>query len=56
MAPQITVDAPCFSCPVSSRTPACIPPARRPRRAALPSPATADRRTTLIAASVSQLA
>ncbi len=50
------VELPCFSCPVSSRTPARIPPGRRLRRAASSSPATANRRTMLIAASVSHLA
>ena len=44
-----------LSCPVSSIAPITIPP-RRLRRAACSSPATANRRTTLIAAKVSQLA
>jgi len=50
------VAAPAFSCPVSSSAPTAIPPALRLRRAAPSSPATACRRTTLIAPSVSQLA
>ena len=50
------VEVPCFSCPVSSSAPARIPPGRRPRRAASSSPATTDRRTMLIAATVSHLA
>jgi hypothetical protein len=47
------VASPAFSCPVSSIAPITIPPRRR---AAASSPATANRRTTLIAAKVSQLA
>ena len=50
------VELPCFSCPVSSSTPARSPPCLRFRRAAPSSPATADRRTMLIAASVSHRA
>ena len=50
------VAVPCFSCPVSSSTPAASPPCLRPRRAASSSPATANRRTALIAPRVSQLA
>ncbi len=50
------VELPCFSCPVSSSAPMAIPPARRFRRAAPSSPATANRRTALIASRVSQLA
>jgi hypothetical protein len=53
LTPQVA--SPAFSCPVSSIAPITIPP-RRPRRAAASSPATANRRTTLIAAKVSQLA
>ena len=49
------VASPAFSCPVSSIAPITILP-RRPRRAACSSPATANRRTTAIAAQVSQLA
>ena len=49
------VALPAFSCPVSSTAPTVIPPRRR-RRAASASPATANRRTTLIAADVSQAA
>ena len=49
------VASPAFSCPVSSIAPITIPP-RRPRRAAASRPLTANRRTTLIAAKVSQLA
>jgi hypothetical protein len=48
------VASPAFSCPVSSIAPITIPPRRR--RAAASSPATANRRTTAIAAQVSQLA
>ena len=47
---------PAFSWPVSSIAPITIPPRRLPRRAAASSPATANRRTTAIAAKVSQLA
>ncbi len=50
------VELPCFSWPVSSSAPTRIPPCLRFRRAAPSSPATANRRTALIAASVSQLA
>ena len=46
---------PAFSCPVSSIAPITSPP-RRPRRAACSRPSAANRRTTLIAAEVSQLA
>ena len=49
------VASPAFSCPVSSIATITIPP-RRPRRPATSSPATANRRTTAIAAKVSQLA
>ena len=47
------VACPAFSCPVSSIAPITIPPRRR---AAASRPVTANRRTTLIAAKVSQLA
>ena len=47
---------PAFSCPVSSIAPITIPPRRLPRRAAASSPPTANRRTTPIAAQVSQTA
>ena len=50
------VASPAFSCPVSSIAPITRPPRRFPRRAASSSPATANRRTTAIAANVSQLA
>src|ERR1019366_5123222 len=50
------VASPAFSCPVSSIATITSPPRRFPRRAASVSPATANRRTTLIAAEVSQLA
>src|SRR5712692_1578791 len=52
LTPAVAV--PCFSCPVSSSAPAVIPPALRFRRAAPSSPATANRRTALIAAISSQ--
>ena len=50
------VASPAFSCPVSSIAPITRPPRRFRRRAACSSPATANRRTTPIAAKVSQLA
>ncbi len=49
------VASPAFSCPVSSIAP-ITSPARGPRRAAASRPLTANRRTTPIAAKVSQLA
>ena len=60
-APQVlpldpAVASPAFSCPVSSIAPITRPRRRFPRRAASSSPATANRRTTPIAAKVSQLA
>ena len=48
------VASPAFSWPVSSIAPITSPPRRRPRRAASSRPAAANRRTSLIAASVSQ--
>ena len=50
------VASPAFSCPVSSMAPITRPRRRFPRRAASSSPAAANRRTTPIAAKVSQLA
>ena len=50
------VASPAFSCPVSSIAPITRPRRRRLRRAASSSPVTANRRTTPIAANVSQLA
>ena len=50
------VASPAFSCPVSSIAPITSPAPPPPRRAAASSPATANRRTTAIAAKVSQLA
>ena len=50
------VASPAFSCPVSSSAPITRPPRRPPRRAASSRPATANRRTWLIAANVSQAA
>ena len=51
------VASPAFSCPVSSIAPITSSRRRRfLRRAACSSPATANRRTTAIAAKVSQLA
>ena len=47
---------PAFSCPVSSIATITRPARRFPRRAASSSPVTANRRTTAIAASVSQAA
>jgi hypothetical protein len=49
------VASPAFSCPVSSIAPITIPP-RRLRRAAASRPLAANRRTTLVATEVSQLA
>ena len=50
------VALPCFSWPVSSSAPTRIPRCLRFRRAASSRPAAANRRTTLIAALVSQQA
>ena len=50
------VAVPVFSWPVSSSAPITRPPFRPPRRAASSSPATANRRTTPIAANVSHTA
>jgi hypothetical protein len=54
LTPQVA--SPAFSCPLSSIAPISRPRRRCPRRAASSSPATANRRTTPIAAEVSQLA
>ena len=54
LTPQVA--SPAFSCPVSSIAPITRPRRRLPRRAASSSPATANRRTMPIAASVSQTA
>jgi hypothetical protein len=51
-APAVAV--PAFSCPVSSSAPITRAPRRPPRLAASSRPATANRRTSLIAANVSQ--
>jgi hypothetical protein len=50
------VASPAFSCPVSSSAPITMPPQRPLRLAASSRPATANRRTPLIAANVSQAA
>ena len=50
------VAVPCLACPVSSSAPMTRPRRRPDRRAASSRPATANRRTSLIAAKVSQAA